>query len=480
MEGHKMIPLINQLPPEVLSRIFVLGNALSGGYRNARQDDAFRGRILRVCRYWKNVALDTAGLWSYITVSGRPPYRQAMCKAERAKYYSSLHMSFNFSTLPYHMGWQGLGRRAERIGQLVPEIARRGAAFDRWKSLRIITQSLLEANTILNSLDKDGMSLEALRIRITRLSLDGRDRKELDKNFVETLLSLFYSSPQLREFSMVGIEATVPIETYSPLKNLTRLELVRCKMHGMNHFHQLLSDNPRLEVLILKGLYTSDGTSIPSMPVISFNDLQTLQLADSISSWLSPTLLRAIDAPNLTSLGINIGGWPDKLESTLLMEFLCSEECTFTTAALRRLSIGLFRCDSRLFLKLFTKCSGLTRLDWVVEQNKTHSLILSHPPWLLTKLSHMRIASATMEVPLDYILEQTVFGRRDAGLPLRFLEVDGRTWSAVSAHTQTLLRNSLPDVGPAKSTLKIDEETSSIDEQLSDVNSEGSSSSDEE
>ncbi|QRW00526.1 hypothetical protein RhiJN_28544 [Ceratobasidium sp. AG-Ba] len=403
-----------------------------------------------------------------------------MRNAERAKSYDSLHMSFNFSTLPYRLGWQGLGQRAERLGRLVPEIALRGAAFDRWKSLCIITQSLLEADAILSSLNKGGTSLEALRIRITRLSLDVRDRKELDEKFVETLLTLFYSSLQLREFSMVGIASAIPIETYSPLKNLTRLELVRCKMHGMNRFHQLLSNNPRLETLILKGLYTSDGTSIPSMPVVSFNDLQTLQLADSISSWLSPTLLRAIDAPNLASLGVNIGGWPDKLESTLLMEFLCNVQCTFTTAALRQLSIGLFRCDSRLFLELFTKCSGLTRLDWVVEQNKTHSLILSRPPWLLPKLLHMRVAAATMAVPLDYILEQTVFGRRDAGLPLQFLEVEGRTWSAISAQTQTLLKNSLPEVGPPKSTLKIDEETSSIDEELSDVNSEESSFSDEE
>ncbi len=53
-----------------------------------------------------------------------------------------------------------------------------------------------------------------------------------------------------------------------------------------------------------------------------------------------------------------------------------------------------------------------------------------------------------MDVPLDYILDQTVIGRRNAGLPLRVVEVDAGDWANVHADVKSHLRGMVEKLGP--------------------------------
>ncbi|KAG9090801.1 hypothetical protein FS749_000275 [Ceratobasidium sp. UAMH 11750] len=269
------------------------------------------------------------------------------------------------------------------------------------------------------------------------------------------------------------------------MRNITRLELVLCVTPTLSDFRSLLVNNPQLETLIIEIPESFGGDSgdlflLSDTTSIGLARLQTLVLMEGTFAGWCQRALQLIDAPNLISLRLDVGDWPPIAVCSATMEFLCCGECTFISPSLRHLSLGLFRCDSDTFRKLFTICSNLVRLDWVVEQNRTYSLMLSHPPWLLPKLSWMRISGAAFHAPLDYILSQTVIGRSNAGLPLRVVEVDADDWANVPADVEAHLRGMVEKIGPFENDLEMQSRVGSEDNGEEDSDSETASHEGEE
>jgi hypothetical protein len=279
--------------------------------------------------------------------------------------------------------------------------------------------------------------------------------------FSNALLKLLGRSPQLRTFKAAYLDSLGGWEhaCFPRMENFTRLEIALQWLPSFSDFYSFLANNPRLETLVVKfgGADGSSGddtsTKAPLLDPISVSlaHLQTFALVRPSSVAWCQQVLQIIDAPNTVSFRLDLGSWPLKADCDTIMRLLCSDKCTLISPSLRNLSLGPFRCGSELFVDLFTICPNLTRLDWVVEQNRTYSMMLSHSPWVLPRLSWIRVSGVTTDVPLDCMLEQTVGGRRDAGLPLRVLEVNAGDWEKVGAETKDALRSMMLNVGSFES-----------------------------
>ncbi|KAG8770060.1 hypothetical protein FRC12_004543 [Ceratobasidium sp. 428] len=312
---------------------------------------------------------------------------------------------------------------------------------------------------ILGHVDGNMLALEALSIQLLLPPTSVHDQGiELGSPPLNDLLDLLARSPQIRTFQATKFDyVTGKISScFSSLKNITRLELMLCVAPVISDLRSLLLNNPRLETLDIEidDPYASNRDALSLLrdddtTSVTLTRLQTLVLVEGISSggW-SLRALQLIDAPSLISFRLDIDTWPPARECDAVIKFLCSSNCRLITPTLRHLSLGLFRCNSDQFRKLFALCPNLVRLDWVVEQNRRYSLILSYPSRLLPKLSWMRISGVTLDVPLDYILTETITERRKAELPLRKVEVGESHWSRLATETKSLLQNVVEEVRP--------------------------------
>ncbi|KAG8769504.1 hypothetical protein FRC12_004912 [Ceratobasidium sp. 428] len=312
---------------------------------------------------------------------------------------------------------------------------------------------------ILGLVDGNMLALEALSIRLLLPPTSVHDQgTELGSPPLNDLLDLLARSPHLRTFQVTKFDyVTGKISScFSSLKNITRLELMLCVAPVISDLRSLLLNNPHLETLVIEidDPYATDRDALSLLrdddtTSVTLTRLQTLVLVEGISSggW-SLGALQLIDAPSLISFRLDIDTWPAARECDAIIKLLCNNNCMLISPTLRYLSLGLLRCSSDPFRELFALCPNLVRLDWVVEQNRRYSLILSRPSWVLPKLSWMRISGATIDVPLDYILAEIVTERRKAELPLRVVEVGESHWNRLADGTKYHLQNVVGQVGP--------------------------------
>ncbi|KAG9078931.1 hypothetical protein FRC06_008043, partial [Ceratobasidium sp. 370] len=395
-------------------------------------------------------------LWSQIIINGKFPPSRALVDISRAGPTCSLDIDIDFTTRPINYTYS-IRDNARSIQRLLTRLTTSGATFDRWRSLRVVTRSIRDICAILESVDGDMPVLEALGVRVLLLPNQVYNEGSLSGSFsINPLLGLFERSPRLRTFELAKFDHLLwkMSSCFPSMKNITHIELALCVTPTLSDFRSLLVNNPYLETLVVEIPEPFDGDGEnrllrPDTTSVSLVRLQTLALMVEIIpvGWCQRAL-QLIDAPNLTSFRLGIDRWPSVGACWTIMKFLCSNRCTFISPTLRHLSLGPFRCGLDEYYDLFTICSNLVRLDWVVEQHRTYSLILSHSPWLLPKLSWMRISGVTLDVPLDLILSQTVVGRRNAGLPLRVVEVGAGDWANVHPDVKSHLRGMVEKIGP--------------------------------
>ncbi|KAI0915916.1 hypothetical protein AcV5_003390 [Taiwanofungus camphoratus] len=282
--------LIVRLPPELLSRIFEFG---------VHENTNLLPIILLVCHYWRDTALGTPSLWTYIILDsqwglGRTPaflrkLRACLGRSQTCKLLVNIDL-----------GYIDNEEMHDIMTELRPHLARCFSfrvSAPCWDSLPLLREHI-------SSL---GPSLEELHIRISATDLQ-------ETTPYCTLLA--QACPRLKT---VILEHIPLICTRVQLPTLQRLYLMRDQQYRRSAnrrfsvvFQELLTmltSTPELDELRLQSVvFTLNGdedifqgtpvlTTIPSLRVLSFN------LVDSINISL---FLDSTSLPALTRLSVNM------------------------------------------------------------------------------------------------------------------------------------------------------------------------------
>ncbi|CAE6447691.1 unnamed protein product [Rhizoctonia solani] len=312
---------INELPVEVLSRIFVLGEGVQRGPRAIGLPYVgFQDLVVQVCRHWKEVAISTPELWTYIFISRPPPHLHAQLYVSRSGTLP-LHIDLDMRTpfiKPLHPLHES--EQAERALQALDFIEKIGGTRDRWGSLIILSKALFTVISIYSFFTRTPTpALQFVSIKWKARSNITDDEEDLGhQEFLFSGTSLAHSPqrPQLRHVEFSGLPKYFMFDCHSPMvSNLTRFTFICSETMSLPSHEELsgvLSASPRLEHLSVDmraarhhfaGL-ESGPASIASLQ-IRLPLLRSFLLNTSHLHQWSLHLLQIVDAPGVQYLNIN-------------------------------------------------------------------------------------------------------------------------------------------------------------------------------
>ncbi|KAG8729138.1 hypothetical protein FRC11_009443 [Ceratobasidium sp. 423] len=134
---------IDKLPVEMLRQIFVLGEKMHRGPREVESPHVgFQDSVAQVCRYWRDIAVATPELWTYIYIS-RPPHPYAELYISRSGDLP-LHIDFDMRAPPTKRGRPINDRQqAAQALETMALVEKYGGRIDRWRSLIVHSKSPL-------------------------------------------------------------------------------------------------------------------------------------------------------------------------------------------------------------------------------------------------------------------------------------------------------------------------------------------------
>ncbi|CAE6502763.1 unnamed protein product [Rhizoctonia solani] len=315
--------VMNDLPPEVLSRIFVLGEGMQRGSRAIRLPYVgFQDLVVQVCRRWREVAISTPELWTYIFISSPPPH---LC-AERYISRSGtlpLHIDLEMRTSfikpihPFHESEQ-----AERALEALEFIEKSGGKRDRWRSLIIFSKALFAITSIYSFFTRRPTpALQFVSIKWKAHDDIETDQEELgvqEFGLSETTLAHGPERPQLRHVELNGLAKNFMCNDHSVLvSNLTRFTFIApgttlLSLPSYQQFSAVLAASPQLEHLSVDMQAAHYGfMNIESSPADIGSFQVRLPLLRSFSLYTGHlhrwglNLLQIVDAPGVQCLDIN-------------------------------------------------------------------------------------------------------------------------------------------------------------------------------
>ncbi|KAG8737968.1 hypothetical protein FRC10_007455 [Ceratobasidium sp. 414] len=271
----------------------------------------FQDLVVRVCRYWRAVAINTPLLWTYIFISQQPPHPLAEIYLARS---GKCPLDIDIEMKPqYKRTTSPLNAAPEIDRALVTlrSIVAHGGTLDRWRSLVFLTKMppvLFEVVGFINSAPTPALEFLSLK---WKASTNWVDRQELlsiehvqDKLGDSFSLSHGPQRPNLRRVDLDCMPSAFIFDRKSPfLSNLTRLKLVCAHvLYSIENISSLLAANPQLEHLTLHmGLSdsTSAGTVLTGPFQVPLPRLRYFSLnATNAYDW-GVFLLQIVDAPSL-------------------------------------------------------------------------------------------------------------------------------------------------------------------------------------
>ena len=260
---------INRLPNELLVTIFMLYD--TNCYEDPHGSRVRRSNLLRVCRYWYDVARACPALWRFVKVGRMFKYLQACLELSAT---SPLDLVFVKDPFPKkHL--RLLRPHSHRIKELVVT-----SMPDAWQP------------EVIDLLDREMPALTTIKIHFPVPTFETHTTSDLC-----LLSSTPGHYPQLRSLSLTFTAAPQNTTIYSQLRSLS---LTACSC-GLNYeqFIDLISSCAHLEELRLSDFLDRLGTP-PSSPhplsltPISFKCLRMLELIDSTHRACSRFLSRFI------------------------------------------------------------------------------------------------------------------------------------------------------------------------------------------
>ncbi|CUA66813.1 hypothetical protein RSOLAG22IIIB_00261 [Rhizoctonia solani] len=431
-EQHNIKQRVNQLPPEILSQVFM---NCGDEYWIPEYIDC-QTIVTAVCRHWRKVALNTPTLWTEIVVfdSDKEPYNFAALCLARSGPMTPLDIKIELRShfMPNSSRWEPSPKDLiQRVCSTYEFLSAHRATTSRWRSFHLETNVFgVLAHTIKLIQTSPMPRLQSIQLLFEN---DPRIPERVRDPGPPEPLFLNHTSSQLRIAKFIGVPSPYLFGN-TPRPQLTDLTCLELEFLGAQpDFEQLgsmLSANPRICVLDLSvsSDLDYDSTLRPSSkyaPKIYLSSLRKLCMSYSPSTWVKD-ILGMIDAPSLKTFklftsDVNRREDPAELLSCFVHQVAGSEP-TPRFPLLKHFSyepdrLGLDVLE--LFLVAYPKLTtfGLELGPWLDVPLRTAQL--------LPNLTYLKVSEANR---LDS-LRQAITVWKDAGVPLVRVKVDvGLHW----------------------------------------------------
>ncbi|CAE7176554.1 unnamed protein product [Rhizoctonia solani] len=311
--------ILNRLPPEVLSHIFFIGTQYDRQVWRWESRNIWSQHIAsHVCSHWREVAIGTSSLWTFIHILGPPSEYTALHITRAGDALVDILIDM-FALVPYPNFPYDPLRSVRPTAETLRFLTTHGAGPCRWRSflVRFPESDLLPV--FISFLNRTAsISLQLLRFECANWMLHNQnsnneavlgDNTEGTRHHHDKYRTLLGSSlPALREVELVSISAPY---VYTPqpiaaLPALRTLSIAPSSPYSVDLTNLLLA-NPQLESLYLQGgyYYGDEPRSnrpdrdlirpviMPSLRSLSVNALDNAQ-------WVMH-MLSTIKAPKLNS-----------------------------------------------------------------------------------------------------------------------------------------------------------------------------------
>ncbi|KDQ15580.1 hypothetical protein BOTBODRAFT_31473 [Botryobasidium botryosum FD-172 SS1] len=340
---------INCLPVELLSQIFVLGflDEFYGEEKLKLVEDAkdedddeadleFSTLVTHVCHHWREVALQTPSMWTYLEmVDNYPAFEKTMAWIERSK-ACLLEFDLDFSSEYY----EDFGRNEMNVvlDLIMPHIA-------RWCAFSLIVDAFEPMHTFLARMQAPAPNLRELEL-YNNAELDTLEA--FSPPHLRTPIKLPHNvAPKLERFSVWSVHILWPV---FPFTNLIHLELAYHTPDvrpSWGDFIGMLNASPNLRSLALidswpplSSYAACEGPTVQLPSVVEFKLVLSSEPPDLIH------LINTLRMPNLRKLHLGdlieanfapfikaIGGPPavfPLVESLTIFSITCDDTAAFT------------------------------------------------------------------------------------------------------------------------------------------------------
>ncbi|QRV83470.1 F-box-like protein [Ceratobasidium sp. AG-Ba] len=444
---------INKLPPELLLRIFIIGDEEERAKPARVPYYGFQDLVVRVCTHWRNLAINSPTLWTYIYVSRELSHESAALYLSRTTRTSLLDINLEMME-DFFEGdcdpdsWSSKIYLAKKTIDFLVE---NGASISQWKSLIARSGVPQVLYKILEHIHPQ--SAPSLKF----LSVQWLPRLDSFRAMQDETLSVAYSHmfdrvypetgdklPQLRHVQFKAIPADFLFRKPLPmLAGLTHLELTLA-FNTITHSKlcTLLLANPRLQSLVIGDGFVNDPLAGESTNTrVALPELRSLSLSWRSSISWARGVLNMIDAPGIESLKLACeeSEWEKVLE---LIDQIAGDSDSPPAIAhnqpqsrqhmcpsLRTLDISTLLPDDDcpdIPRKLFSILPGITRLS----AGGIALAALRGPPWFLPHLKHVDVSG---EPPED--LGRILQCRIDGGFPVTSIGIEQQHFDSATGDT---------------------------------------------
>ncbi|KAJ1301559.1 hypothetical protein OPQ81_008807 [Rhizoctonia solani] len=217
----------------------------------------FQDLVVQVCHHWREIAINTPELWTYIYISRPPPHPNAELYISRSGNLP-LHIDLDMRTPfikpihPFHENEQ-----AERALEALDFIEKSGGKRHRWGSLIVLSKALFAIISIYSFFTKTPTPALQFVSMKRKAHHDIMDEQEEfgTQEFGLSQLTLAHGPerPQLRHIELRGLPKHFMFDSHSPIvSNLTTFTFVcppTVSLPSHEEFSAVLSASPRLENL---------------------------------------------------------------------------------------------------------------------------------------------------------------------------------------------------------------------------------------
>lgn len=367
---------IYRLPSELLSSIFVTGVCQSGD-----QDSLLVSSLMLVCRYWRDVVIDSPELWATICISPHDSLQKARRRLARSKSVP-LDITVNFTP------------RADNTSGVMENIIRAmdmlRPALWRTRSFRLSVPNRPQAHAALLRCKEDAPLLETLSICIFH--------SMQEDHYSSPCIPLFNGyTPRLRSCSFTSFNFGWDRRIVSGLRVLQLGGYWNGFSPSVDKLLEMLRGCPQLEELALRNMSDADPeASAHSEPEPVSNKVVKLPRLVKASFYYTGNmrvrmLLGQISFPALESLEFC---YLDNL--TPILEYLRQQ--SLTSLPLRHLRIESSFFNEPKFVTLLKRLMSLTTLE-LIDIEDVSSFLLKVSPCYLDFQSTKRVAQNLSSPP---------------------------------------------------------------------------------
>lgn len=387
---------IFRLPEELLSLIFVTGVCGVGD-----EDPLLVSSLMLVCRYWRDIAVDTPELWSTICVSPHDSIEKARRRLARSKSVP-LDVTINFSPL--------VDNPSVVTENIVRAMDLLRPTLWRTKTFRLSVPNRPQAHAALLRCREDAPFLETLSICIYH--------SMQDDHHASPSLPLFNGyTPRLRSCSFTSFNFGWDRRIMSGLRVLHLGGYWNGYSPSVETLLDVLRGCPDLQELALRNItdVDSDNLMLHDQEFSAAKVVRLPRLTKAsfyyAGNMRTRRLLSQVTFPALESLDL---GYLDNL--TPILEHLRQQSLTSLPLRHLRIESSLFN-ESKL-INLLRRLMSLTTLELVDIEDISCFLLksLSAPPashpWIIPKLERLNLDGCTT---LEWDALRTLVESRLAG-----------------------------------------------------------------